>query len=96
MRITTGDGNLDVVVQSKPDDFGVRRALVTLRGTKSSGGPLTYAVRLHDEGSGWTWAASGSVTGKLGRTKLQVIDLNRNGCYDDVGVDDHVRPLIIR
>ena len=85
---TDGDGTLDQVIEGRLDpDTQVRNAQVTLTGTGTDGEPLRYAVRLKDEGTGWTWAAGGAAVGKVGETKVTLVDLNGNGRYDDVGAD---------
>lgn len=74
---TDGDGATDVEVT---DDEG----LVTLRNAE---GEVVSAVRLRSTSAGWQWASSGSMVGKLGNVKVQLIDQNNNGRYDDVGED---------
>ncbi|MEM7264099.1 MAG: hypothetical protein AAF488_19085 [Planctomycetota bacterium] len=75
---TDGDGKTDVRADGES-------ALVTLRG-KTGGAPFTYAVRL-DSKRGWRFAAAGAMVGKVGDTKIQLIDQNNNGRYNDYGED---------
>lgn len=84
---TDGDGEPDTTVVGKEDDLGSKSALVTLRGTSEDGEPFTYTVRLVDDGKGWTFAAAGAMVGKIGATRVQLIDQNNDGDYDDYGVD---------
>jgi hypothetical protein len=74
-----GDGTLDVRAEGPT-------ALVTFRGKTTSGAPASYSVRLINA-AGWKFAASGVMVGKLGETKVQLLDQNGNGRYDDYGED---------
>ena len=85
---TDGDGEFDRVVEGKFDELtSERSAWVRLEGQRADGSPLQYAVRLLDKGEGWQWAASGCVQGKLGTTRIRVVDLNGDGRFDGVGED---------
>jgi hypothetical protein len=84
---TDGDGKVDTTVVGKQDDLGNRSARVTLRGETRDGKPFTYSARLVDTGTGWHFAASGAMVGKIGETRVQLIDQNNNGRYDDFGED---------
>jgi len=66
---------------------GERHAWVRLEGERPEGGGLVYAVRLLERGNGWEWAPSGVVQGKLGKLRVQVVDLSGNGRFDDYGED---------
>ncbi len=46
-----------------------------------------YAVRLARGANGWSYAASGSMSGKLGNTRVAIIDQDNDGIYGEVGVD---------
>ena len=46
-----------------------------------------YAVRLARGANGWSYAASGSMSGKLGNTRIAIIDQDNDGIYGEVGVD---------
>lgn len=74
---TDGDGTHDVEVAGK-------EGLVTLRGAE---GEVVHAIRVRNTREGWRWSTSGSKVGKLGNVKVQLIDQNNNGRYDDVGED---------
>lgn len=76
---TNGDAETDLAVRGK-------EGVVTLRGTAASGGKFTYSMRLKNAG-GWKYAASGAMVGRLGGQKIQLIDQNGNGRYDDIGKD---------
>lgn len=82
-----GDGKLDRRVTGKTDDFGVSRARVTLKSKDAAGGDVVTAVRLKDEGKGWTYAAGGAMAGQIGSTRILLFDQNNNGRYDDFGQD---------
>ncbi|MCP3915538.1 MAG: hypothetical protein GY711_08290 [bacterium] len=85
---TDGDGTPDVRVAGKKDDAtGERSAMVTLTGTGTDGKPFQYAARLVDSGKGWHFAASGAQVGKIGETKVRLIDQNNDGRYDGFGQD---------
>lgn len=73
---TDGDGETDVVVKGTS-------GFVTL----TDEGGFRYPVRLRNDGAGWQFASSGFVTGKLGDTRIKIIDQNNNGSYADYGVD---------
>lgn len=89
LRIDTdGDGTPERLVEGVVDaTTGERSAWVVLGAERADGSPFQYAVRLLDAGEGWHWAASGVVQGKLGKLKVQLIDLSGNGRYDDFGED---------
>jgi hypothetical protein len=84
---TDGDGKPDTTLTGKEDDAGNKSAMVTLRGRAKDGKQFTYSARLVDTGKGWTFAASGAMVGRIGETKVQLIDQNNNGRYDDFGED---------
>ena len=84
---TDGDGEPDTTLTGKQDDMGNKSALVTLRGKTKDGKAFTYSARLVDTGAGWTFAASGAMVGRIGETKIQLIDQDNNGRYDDFGED---------
>jgi hypothetical protein len=84
---TDGDGELDTTVTGKEDDAGNKAAVVTLRGTGRDGEPFTFSARLIDTGSGWQFSVAGAMVGMIGETKVQLIDQNNNGRYDDFGED---------
>lgn len=85
---TDGDGELDRVVEGTFDELTLERsAWVRLEGQRADGSPLQYAVRLLDKGEGWHWAASGCVQGRLGDTRIRVVDLNGDGRFDGIGQD---------
>jgi hypothetical protein len=76
---TDGDGKVDVRVDGP-------EGMTKLRGTTPGGAPFTYAVRLRDQ-SGWVFGPAGFVTGRIGDTRIRIIDQNNNGSFDDVGQD---------
>lgn len=75
-----GDGETDVKVTGKD-------GLVTLRGKSAAGRKYNYSMRLVNQGGGWHFAASGAVQGKIVDQRIQIIDQNNNGRYDDYGKD---------
>ena len=75
-----GDGETDVKVSGK---YG----LVTLRGKSTGGNTYNYSMRLVNQGGGWMYAASGAAQGKIANQKVQIIDQNNNGRYNDYGKD---------
>jgi len=76
---TDGDGTSDVLVRGK-------QGTVTLRGKTKSGDKFTYAMRLRNAG-GWKFVAGGAMVGKIGGQKIQLIDQNGNGRYNEFGKD---------
>ncbi len=85
---TDGDGEVDRELNGRKDpDTQVRHARVVLTGKATDGGELRYPVRLKDEGAGWVWAAGGALVGDVGGVGLQIIDLDGNGSFHDVGRD---------
>ena len=76
---TDGDGTFDVKVEGK-------EGVVTLRGKAADGSARNYGVRLVNK-AGWHWAPGGAMTGKIGTTKIRLIDQNHNGSYTDFGKD---------
>lgn len=60
-------------------------AIVTLRGDKANA-RFKYAVRLVDK-QGWHYMSAGVLEGRLGKTKIRLIDQNNNGSFGDIGVD---------
>lgn len=83
---TDGDGKPDTKVVGKKDDAGNKSALVTLSGVRD-GKEFRYTARLVDNGKGWQFAASGAMVGMIDKTKVQLIDQNNNGNYNDIGED---------
>lgn len=85
---TDGDGAVDREVNGRTDpETKVRHARVLLTGRAADGSELRYPVRFKDEGSGWTWASGGALVGDVRGVSLQLIDMNGNGSFDDVGED---------
>jgi len=82
-----GDGTPELRVEGKEDDMGVRHAVVTVHAQREDGSDLTFTARLQDAGKGWEYAAAGFMEGKVGNTRVRLIDQDLNGRYDDVGVD---------
>lgn len=60
-------------------------ALITLKGG-TGGLNHDYAMRMVNEG-GWKWASSGALEGKIAGTKVEIIDQDNNGRFDDFGAD---------
>ncbi len=75
-----GDGRLG---DAKAKGAG---AWVTLKSTTDDGKKLFYSLRLVNDG-GWKYASSGVMLGKYNGVKIQLIDQNNNGRYDDIGED---------
>ncbi|MCB9913977.1 MAG: hypothetical protein H6828_02370 [Planctomycetes bacterium] len=78
-----GDGECDAKVE--PLEKG-QTGLVVFRGKDAAGAEIGYAVRLSSEGT-WSYATSGAMVGELAGERLQLIDQNNNGRYDDYGAD---------
>lgn len=83
-----GDGTTERRIEgSKNKDTGNRRAFCLLEGTRSSGVPLRYAIRLRNLGKGWEWSPSGVVQGKLNGQKIAIIDQDGDGIFGEIGQD---------
>lgn len=79
LRIDTdADGTLDV---NTVDDEAVV-SLKVQRGDET----FKYAVRLIDR-QGWHYRSTGVLEGRVGSTRIRLIDQNNNGSFSDVGVD---------
>lgn len=79
-----GDGEVDVQIEA-PEEPG-QTALLVLRVPREDQAPLSHAVRLQNDGT-WKFATSGAMVGEFRGTKLQLIDQDNNGRYDDFGED---------
>lgn len=78
-----GDGECDAKVE--PLEKG-ETGLMVFR-TKSEGGAdRSYAVRLSSDGT-WSYSASGAMVGQLAGERIQLIDQNNNGRFNDFGED---------
>ena len=66
--------------------FDVRAAGASAR-VVLAGATGAYAVRLRNDGTGWTWAAGGEMTGEVAGTRVRIIDQDGDGTYDDYGAD---------
>lgn len=75
-----GDQKTDVTVDA---DGGV----VVLEGTAQSGRPFRYSARMNAGMKGWSFTTAGAQVGTINGQKVQLIDQNLNGRYDDYGVD---------
>jgi hypothetical protein len=78
-----GDGECDAKVE--PLERG-ETGLMVFRAQSPEGDERGYAVRLSSDGT-WAYAASGAMVGELAGERLQLIDQNNNGRYDDFGAD---------
>lgn len=77
---TNGDG--------RPDEKARGAAgSCVLKGKSPEGQAFSYAVRLKYNGTHWTWAAGGAMTGKLLGETVTVIDQDNNGQFDGYGTD---------
>ncbi|QDV06030.1 hypothetical protein Poly30_15340 [Planctomycetes bacterium Poly30] len=84
---TDGDGVLDRKVDGREDpETKVRGARVTVSGLKD-GEPFRYPARMELRPEGWAWASSSVLEGMIGKTPVQLIDVDGNGRYTDVGTD---------
>jgi len=76
-----GDGTLEARVEGQD-------GLLTFRGTSPEGHPLAWSVRVarFDKGP-WKYAVGGAMVGEVDETRVQLVDMNLNGEFDDVGED---------
>ncbi|MAE75711.1 MAG: hypothetical protein CMJ85_02445 [Planctomycetes bacterium] len=77
---TDGDGK----AESKVKGLG---GFMKLHGKTRGGKSFTYGVRFEKRGKVYYYAASGAMVGKLDGMTVQLIDMNGNGRYNDVGKD---------
>jgi len=77
---TDGNGSFDQEVKGQG-------GFLTLKGRDAAGEKLEYAVRIRSYGSGWEFASSGMVRGKVRGVSVSILDQNNNGRWNDVGVD---------
>ncbi|MEE9392618.1 MAG: hypothetical protein V3W41_08950 [Planctomycetota bacterium] len=71
-----GDGKMDVTVENEG-------ALITLEGKNQA----AYALRVVPSPKGWAFRPAHVRQGKIGKTKIQLIDQNNNGRFNDFGED---------
>ena len=77
---TDGDGETD----ARAD---LPEALIVLQGKTSNGSTMRYAVHLSAKKGPWEWRPAGVVRGKIGNTRVTIIDQNCDGRYDGIGED---------
>lgn len=70
-----GDGEIDAKLRGN-------EGFLTLKGVSSS-----YGLRLHGRDGAWRFAPGCVMRGKIAGTKVQLIDQNLNGRFDDFGED---------
>lgn len=76
-----GDGKPDAKVEGEEGSL-------TLLGTSPEGHAIRYVARLARFNKGpWKFSCGSAMQGTIGDTKIQVIDQNLNGSFDDVGED---------
>lgn len=76
-----GNGECEALVEGA-------EGFLTFTGTSSAGHALEYSVRVvQPEGKPWQYTCGGAMVGEIDGTKVQVIDQNLNGEFDDVGED---------
>lgn len=79
-----GDGKCESKVE--PLERGKTALLVLRVPAEGQEQDKSYAVRLSSEGK-WTYSASGAMVGEVEGTRVQLIDQNNNGRFDDIGQD---------
>ncbi len=83
---TDGDGTHDVRVEGK-SAFIHLKTQVSKESAAQGAKPFSYALRLVNPGSGWRYAAGGARIGKIGTTRITLIDQDGDGRYDGYGKD---------
>jgi hypothetical protein len=78
-----GDGKCEAKVE--PMERG-ETGLMVFRAKDEQGSDQSYAVRLSSDGT-WSYSASGAMVGELAGQRLQLIDQNNNGTFNDFGED---------
>ncbi|MBI5367871.1 MAG: hypothetical protein HZA54_12600 [Planctomycetes bacterium] len=79
-----GDGKPETVLRSIEE-------VVTVK-TRSRGAPLTVAVRVRSREAGdqarqYSWQRNTAMVGKIGKSRVALIDDNGNGAFNETGVD---------
>lgn len=77
---TTGNGKPDTKVK------GVAGTAV-LSAKNADGKPFKYALRFTKAGESWKYASSGVMQGKVLGERIQLLDLDNNGTFNEVGTD---------
>lgn len=78
-----GDGECEAKVEPfEPGQTG----LMVFRAPNEDGSEGQYAVRLSSDGA-WSYSASCAMVGTLEGERIQLIDQNNNGRFDDIGED---------
>ena len=76
-----GNGEFEALVEGE-------EGFLTFSGTSAEGHPLGYSVRVvQPQGKPWMYSCGGAMVGEIAGTKVQIIDQNLNGEFDDVGED---------
>lgn len=78
-----GDGECEAKVEPLE---GGETALMVLRAENEEGADRSYAIRLSSDGA-WSYSASGAMVGQLAGSRIQLVDQNNNGRFDDYGAD---------
>jgi hypothetical protein len=78
-----GDGECEAKIE--PMERG-ETGLMVFRTKSQDGADQSYAIRLSSDGT-WSYSASGAMVGELAGQRLQLIDQNNNGRFDDYGAD---------
>ena len=77
---TNADGRYDAKVKGA-------KGFVTLKGKDAEGRAFRYGVRIRAKGKGYEFSCSSTMVGKLNGVPIQLLDLNNNGRFDEVGTD---------
>lgn len=77
---TDGNGRVDQEVKGQG-------GYALLKGRDAAGEKFQYAVRIRAGDSGWEYASSGLVRGRLRGVAVSFLDQNNNGRWNDVGAD---------
>lgn len=84
---TDGDREVDRTIEGREHpETKVRQARVTVTLVRE-GALITYPVRLELRSEGWFWASSSTMRGMIGKTPVELIDVDGNGSFTDVGRD---------
>lgn len=81
MRVDTdGDGEVDEKIQGA-------RGFALLRGEREDGTEFAYAVRFRQSGTSYEYSTSCVMTGSLDGVSIDLVDLDNDGTFNEVGVD---------
>jgi hypothetical protein len=77
---TDADGKYDAKVKGA-------KGFVILKGKDAEGNAFRYGVRIRPKGKTHEFSCSSTMSGKINGVQIQLLDLNNNGRFDEIGKD---------